>query len=407
MPSAVAYRSPRKMLKDLRKRGFRVSLWQLSYFTPTNRLFRELVDEGLVVTDRKGGLPTEDAILDFSNPKAVAWYQKHLAKLLRMGVSAIKVDFGEAAPLHGRYASGLTGYHEHNLYPLRYNRAAAEISARVTKEHIIWARSAWAGSQRYPLHWGGDAEITDSAMAATLRGGLSLGLCGFSFWSHDIGGFVRKTPRDLYRRWTPFGMLTSHSRCHGAGEKEPWTYDKKFMDEFRLSVEMKYRLMPYVVAQAADSAAKGHPMLRTLFFEYPEDPASWLVEDQYLFGRDLLVAPLMEDGDSRDVYLPPGAWVDYQTGAHLKGGRWVRLKAGAVPCVVLARGGAAIPHLEMAQSTAFMDWSRITVKTYGSGPHEGLLCRPGERKARPFAVRSGRMEGAAARGRTRFTVSSR
>ena len=174
------------------------------------------------ILDADGRIPTEDAILDFSEPEVVSWYGEKLKSLLEMGVAAIKVDFGEAAPRTGSYASGKSGFYEHNLYPLRYNKAAAEASRDATGESIIWARSAWAGSQRYPLHWGGDAENTDSAMAATLRAGLSLGLCGFSFWSHDMGGFVYRSPEDLYRRWTPFGMLTSHSRCHGVPPTEPW-----------------------------------------------------------------------------------------------------------------------------------------------------------------------------------------
>ncbi len=157
---------------------------------PKNKLFPELVAQNLVVRDRKGNLPYEDAVLDFSNPKTVEWYQGKLAGLLKEGVSAIKVDFGEAAPEDGLYADGRTGFYEHNLYPLRYNKAVADITKKVTGENIIWARSAWAGSQRYPLHWGGDAESTDDGMAAELRGGLSFGLCGFSFWSHDVGGFT-------------------------------------------------------------------------------------------------------------------------------------------------------------------------------------------------------------------------
>lgn len=385
--STTRFKDPRRMIRDLAKDGFKISLWQLSYFNPHNTLFREIVDQGLAVKDAKGGLPTEDAVLDFSNPKAVRWYQKKLAGLLRMGVGAIKVDFGEASPLHGQYASGRTGFFEHNYYPLRYNKAAAEISARVTGEHIIWARSAWAGSQRYPIHWGGDAEITDGAMAATLRGGLSLGLCGFSFWSHDIGGFVRKTPPDLYRRWMPFGMLTSHSRCHGAGEKEPWTYGKAFMDEFRRSAELKYRLMPYVLAQAKDSSEHGHPMVRPLFFEFPEDKTSWTVEDEYFFGRDLLVAPLMEDVKARDVYLPPGLWTDTQTGAVYEGGRWHPIRAGNVPCVILARDNAIIPQLALAQSTARMDWSKVELHVFGAGTRaEGLFCLPAEKTLRRLVL---------------------
>jgi alpha-D-xyloside xylohydrolase len=268
--SPSRFRDPAKMMADLKQQGFRISLWQLPYFTSKNEMFAQALAKGYVVRNEGGELPSEDAILDFSDSETVKWYQGLLAGLLKLGVSAIKVDFGEDAPLAGLYASGRTGYYERNLYPLRYNKAAAEITKEVTGESIIWARSAWAGSQRYPLHWGGDAENTNSAMAATLRGGLSFGLSGFTYWSHDVGGFVQSAPRDLYRRWLGFGVLTSHTRCHGVPPREPWAYDEALVDDFRRAVELKYSLMPYIYAQAMNSSAHGHPMLRTLFFEYLE-----------------------------------------------------------------------------------------------------------------------------------------
>jgi alpha-D-xyloside xylohydrolase len=376
--STTRFKDPQKMIADLKRDGFHISLWQLPYFVPKNSLFPEIVSNGLAVKDAKGNLPYEDAILDFTNPATVRWYQGKIAGLLKMGVGAIKVDFGEAAPLTGIYANGRTGFYEHNLYPLRYNRAVAEITKQVTGENIIWARSAWAGSQRYPLHWGGDSGAQDSGMAATLRGGLSLGLSGFTFWSHDIGGFAAKTPEELYRRWMPFGMLTSHSRCHGTPPKEPWEYSAAFMDDFRRADEMKYRLMPYVYAQAKDASMRGLPMVRALFIEYPGDPGAWQVEDEYLFGSDILVAPLMESGmEARDVYLPAGQWIDYQDRKVYSGG-WHRIEAGKIPVVMLVRDGAVIPHIKLAQTTSQMDWSDIEMTVFADKAEtaRGLLSKP-------------------------------
>jgi len=386
--SKTRFRDPARMIADLKRDGIHVSLWQLPYFVPQNALFPEILEKGLAVRDARGNLPYDDAVLDFSNPATVAWYQEKIASLLRLGVGAIKVDFGEAAPLSGLYASGRTGFYEHNLYPLRYDRAVAEITKRVTGETIMWARSAWAGSQRYPVHWGGDAGNLDNAMLSTLRGGLSLGLSGFSFWSHDIGGFTAKTPEELYRRWLPFGMLTSHSRAHGTPPKEPWEYGPAFTDAFRRAVEMKYRLMPYVYAQARDSSERGLPMVRALFVEYPDDPGSWTVEDEYLFGSDVLVAPLFEEGQTgRSVYLPPGDWIDYQTARAYAGG-WQRIEAGDLKAVVLVRDGTMLPHVAVAPSTDRIDWRRLELVVYAARARRAraLVCLPADGVLHEVAV---------------------
>ena len=347
------FQNPRQMLKDLKSQGFHVCLWQLPYFTPKNRYFPELIEKNMYVKNGNGELPYEDVVLDFSNPETVNWYQNKLAGLLNIGVSAIKVDFGEAAPLNGIYASGKSGWYEHNLYPVRYDMAVSEITKKLHNENIMWARAAWAGSQRYPLHWGGDAATTNTGMLGTLRAGLSFGLSGFSFWSHDMGGFVKSTPEDLYCRWLPFGFLTSHTRAHGAPPTEPWLYDsKRVQDVFRKSAEMKYRLMPYVYAQAKECTEKGLPMLRALFVEFPDDPGAWRVDDEYLFGSQILVAPLLESGiTGRTVYLPEGKWIDYQTEKVYEGG-WHRIEAGSLPIIMLVRDGSVLPHLKLAQSTS-------------------------------------------------------
>lgn len=374
------FSNPQKMIDDLKKDGFHISLWQLTYFTPKNKFFNEIIEKNLHVKNSKGEMPYEDAVLDFSNLETVKWYQDKLAGLLKMGVGAIKVDFGEAAPMEGFYASGRGGWYEHNLYPLRYNKAVADITKEVNNENIIWARSAWAGSQRYPLHWGGDAANTDIGMDATLRGGLSFGLSGFSFWSHDIGGFVVAAPENLYRRWLPFGFLTSHSRAHGAPPKEPWLYNDNFVKAFRESAEMKYKLMPYIYAQAKLCTEKGLPMVRALFVEYPDDPGAWLIEDEYLFGADILVAPMMEAGTERNVYLPKGNWIDYQSGKTYQQG-WNVIETGKIPAIILVRDGAVIPHAQLAQSTDKINWSDIELKVYGDKEKAtGFVCLPSDNK---------------------------
>ena len=376
------FKDPVKMLKQLAKDGFHTCLWQLPYFTPKNRFFPEIVEKGLHVTNATGGMPYEDAVLDFSNPETVSWYQSKITGLLKQGVSTIKCDFGEAAPYNGFYHSGKGGLYEHNLYPLRYNKALWEaVERQYPGNGIIWARSAWAGSQRYALHWGGDAATTNTGLLGDLRGGLSFGLSGFSFWSHDMGGFVTASPEDIYRRWLPFGFLSSHTRAHGAPPTEPWLISESFTEAFRDCAEMKYKLMPYVYAQAKDCSERGLPMVRALLVEFPQDPGAWLVEDEYMFGSQMLVAPLMESGTERMVYLPKGKWIDYQSGAVYEGG-YQTIKVGKIPAVILVRDGSLIPHAPLAQRTDEINWNAIELKPYQADAAKcmGLLYKPGDTK---------------------------
>jgi len=367
-----------KMIADLKADGFHTCLWQLPYFTPRNRLFPEIIEQGLFVKNSKGNIPYEDAVLDFTNPDAIAWYESKIEGLLKMGVGSIKVDFGEAAPFYGIYHNGRTGFYEHNLYPLRYNKIVADLTKKINGENIIWARSTWAGSQRYPLHWGGDSEPTNSGMKATMRAGLSIGLSGFSFWSHDVGGFIQQTPENLYRRWLGFGVLSSHTRAHGQPPKEPWEYSPEFLNLFRDAMNMRYQMMPYIYAQEKHSSENGLPMMRALFVEYPDDPGAWLVDDQYMFGTDMLVAPLFEEVQSRNVYLPGNhKWIDYQTLKVYNPG-WNSIEAGRIPTIILVRDGAAIPHIVLAQNTNEMNWNKLEIKVFADQESQttSLICLP-------------------------------
>lgn len=366
--SRERFPDPQKMIRDLRQAGYRISLWQLPYFTPANRLFKELCNNKLAVVNADGVLPAEDAVLDFSNPQTVAWYQEKLKALFQQGVSAIKADFGEAAPVSGAYHSGRSGFYEHNLYPLRYNKAVYDAAKEAGGEAVIWARSAWAGSQRYPVHWGGDTENTDMGMLSVLRGGLSLGMSGFSYWSHDIGGFVRRTPEELYSRWMFMGIFTSHMRCHGAVPKEPWAFSDHFLALFRRQMQYRYRLMPYIMGQAIKCSESGHPMMRAMFLEFPDDPGCYAIETQYMFGDDILVAPLFTKDRERMVYLPAGVWMDLFSRRFYKSG-WSKIQAGELEGIALVKEGTVIPMVDAALTTDKIDWS--TIKYYWYTQQQG------------------------------------
>jgi alpha-D-xyloside xylohydrolase len=249
----------------------------------------------------------------------------------------------------------------------------SKITKEETGDNIIWSRSSWAGGQRNPVHWAGDAEVSDAGMSGSLRGGLSLGLSGFSFWSHDIGGFSGAPKEELFKRWAFFGMFTSHSRVHGFPPREPWEFSDEFLNIFRKMVELRYRLMPYIYTQAIIAANNGWPLLKAMFFNYPDDPTTWNLDDQYMFGDDFLIAPIMEEfTNSRNVYLPEGKWIDYQSRKVYEGSKWIQIEAGELPGIILVKNGSVIPHIALAQSTEFMDWSNIRLVVFNN---EAENCR--------------------------------
>lgn len=366
-----------EMLQKLKNQNYHVSLWMLPYFNPNNDLYQTLIEKGYAVRGIEGSLPTEDAVVDFSNQQAVDWFRQQLKPLFDMGVSALKTDFGEGAPAKGLYASGASGKTEHNLYPVRYQKAIYDITKEMRGEGLIWARAGWAGAQRYPVHWGGDSESTNGGLAASIRGGISLGASGFTYWSHDIGGFCKTCPEELYLRWLAFGAFSSHARCHGQTPKEPWTMSPAGQEMFRKIVEARYKLLPYIYTQAAIASERGLPLLRGMFIDYPEDPLAWTVEDAYLFGDDMLVAPLLSDSNTRNVYLPRGEWVDYQTGIDYDGGKMYSIQTTNLPILLFVKKTAAIPLSPVVQCTEELDWSKVYFQTFSDDKKaEGRVLLP-------------------------------
>ncbi len=341
---------PVGFMKKLREMGIKVSLWQLSYIPSGSKYYDDLAavdgfvknaDGTLFNTDSRPGHMT--SVIDFTNPKAVEVYQRYLAGLFQMGASVIKTDFGEWAPGgDAKYHDGGTGRKHHNLYPLLYNKAAAEVTERETGCRIVWARSAWAGSQRYPIHWGGDNSPNFPNMAPQVDGGLSLGLSGFPFWSHDIGGFIGDTNDRLLIRWMQMGMFMSHSRIHGGGDREVYKYQPETLRICRNYIQLRYRMLPYILGQAMDCVAKSLPMLRAMPIEYQYDRNTWRLSDQYLFGSGLLVAPIMNEGTRRQVYLPDGVWTDWWTGRRIAGPRWMDVEADIETIPLYIREGAVV-----------------------------------------------------------------
>jgi alpha-D-xyloside xylohydrolase len=334
------------MFKQLREQGLRVCLWQWPYICEHLDIFKEAQERGVLA---EGGnfdmLLFKVRTIDMSKPEAVRWYQEQLRNLFEIGASVIKVDFGEHVRDYEHF-QGYSGREMHNLFPLLYNQAAFDVTQKYFGRGVIWARSAYAGSQRYPVHWSGDNSSTFENMLCSLRGGLSFGLSGFTFWSNDVGGFTGTPSDKLYLRWTQFGIFNSHMRLHGGGPRyrEPWNYSSQTQEIFRRMLELRYRFLPYLYSEAHHSARGGLPVLRPLVYEFQDDPTTFNIEDEFLFGQAVLVAPILIEGDERKIYLPAGMWADGWTGDIITGPCWLDYKADLERVPFFYRGGYAVPQ---------------------------------------------------------------
>ena len=349
-----AFPDPEGMLSRIRSKGIKVCVWINPYIAQNSELFHEGLENGYFIKKNNGKIWQWDmwqpgmAIVDFTNPAAKEWYQSHLERLLDMGVDCFKTDFGERIPYQGvTYYDGSSPEHMHNYYAYMYNQTVYEVILRKRGEGeaVLFARSACAGGQKFPVHWGGDCTSDYESMAESLRGGLSLMMSGFSFWSHDIGGFEDRSSEDVYKRWVAFGLLSSHSRMHGSSSyRVPWNYGDEAVETARKFACLKNRLMPYIYSAACEAHETGVPVVRTMILEFPDDPNTAYLDKQYMLGDSILVAPVFNDECKVILYLPEGKWTYYYTNEVYEGGRYIvmeNISYNEIPLFV--REGAAIP----------------------------------------------------------------
>ena len=373
---------PKGFIQHLKDNGFKVSLWQLPYVAQgaeqigeakENKYISQPMQEEDSSTGGASNFSTLDyaGTIDFTYDEATRWYKNQLLKpLLDMGVKCIKTDFGENIHMDHRYHS-MEPERLNNIYSLLYQRAAYDITKEVTGDGIVWARSAWAGCQRYPLHWGGDSASSWDGLAGSLKGGLHFGLSGFAFWSHDVPGFhsipdFMNSPLDeqVYVRWTQFGVFSSHMRYHGTCKREPWHYPA-IAPIVKRWWKLRYKLLPYIIEQSELACKSGYPIVRALLFHHPHDRQVWHIDDEYYFGNDFLVCPVINSRNHRDIYLPEGLWVNFFTGERLQGARWyynVEVPLDQMP--VFVRPEAVIRlYPDDVDSTDDMDLSRtVTIE---------------------------------------------
>jgi alpha-D-xyloside xylohydrolase len=362
---------PAGMCARLKEMGFRVTLWQTPNTAFGNALYNELLPiNGLVRREdgkvyNRAGYDEDCGLIDYSSPEIVAFMKQKFKDLFALGIAAIKVDFGEGGPIDGVY-QGFSAEAMHNLYALLYNQAVFEATEEYFGEGngVIWARSTWAGSQRYPVHWSGDGAATWRDLPCTLRSGLGFGLSGFVFWSHDIGGFIGNSTPELYARWVQLGAFSSHSRAHGEAPREPWCYGAEVEGIYRKYMELRYRLLPYIYSQSVSAVSRSLPMMRALVIDYQDDPTVAAIEDEYLFGEDILVAPILDPSNCRMVYLPQGTWVNYWSKKTVEGGKWLQVDAPLDILPMWVRAGAVIPMGPVQQYIGEKSLDPLTLEFY-------------------------------------------
>lgn len=343
---------PDAMLARLREKDLKFSVWINPYIAQRSELFAEGAAKGYLVKRPDGSIWQWDlwvagmALVDFTNPEAVTWFQEKLRVLLRQGVDAFKTDFGERIPVDVVWHDGSDPSRMHNRYTHLYNKAVFDVivEERGQGEAVLFARSATAGGQTMPVHWGGDNTSTFESMAETLRGGMSLMLSGFAHWSHDIGGFEGTPDPDVYKRWTAFGLLGSHSRFHGSNSyRVPWAFDDEAVEVTRVFTHLKMQLMPYLFQVGMEAARTGISVMRPLQLEFPGDRTVDYVDRQYMLGPDVMVAPVLSHSGEVEFYLPSGTWTHLLTGEVVEGGSWRTEKHGFTSLPLYVREGAVIP----------------------------------------------------------------
>lgn len=325
---------PKGMLKRLKEKDLNICVWINPYIAQESKLFDEGKENGYFIKTIDDDVWQWDmwqpgmAIVDFTNPEACKWYSEKLKELMAMGVDCFKTDFGERIPTKGiKYFDGSDPNKMHNYYTQMYNKVVFETIKEVkgNENAVVFARSATAGGQQFPVHWGGDCESDYESMAESLRGGLSLCMSGFGFWSHDIGGFESTSTADVYKRWVAFGLLSSHSRLHGSTSyRVPWAYDEDASEVVRFFSKLKCSIMPYLFKTANDANVKGIPVMRSMILEYEDDPACVYLDKQYMLGDSILVAPIFNEYGEGEYYLPKGKWTNFLSGKKYEGGRWVK-----------------------------------------------------------------------------------
>ncbi|MBN8885138.1 MAG: glycoside hydrolase family 31 protein [Rudaea sp.] len=400
--SPQAFPQPKKMLAKLHDQGFHaVTIVDPGIKTDENfAIYRSGRDRGAYVRDAAGNelhetvWPGVCAFPDFTDPAARAWWGELYRSALDDGVDGFWNDMDEPGvfassglpilfspnktfPLDARHVGdGQADTHAryHNVYGLLMARSSFEglKKLRPDRRPFVITRAGYAGVQRYALVWSGDNDATWDHLALTIPLLTNLSVSGVAFVGADVGGFARTATAELYTRWLQAAALMPFYRTHsmtGTEQREPWTHGGDYERINRASIELRYRLLPYLYSVFAENERSGLGVIRPLWLEHADDAKTYLVDDEFLVGRDLLVAPIVEESAvRRKVYFPQGAdWIDWWDGSRHSGGTEAYVDAPLDRLPLYARAGAAIPVQPIVQHTGEMKSASLTLVIAGLG----------------------------------------
>ena len=394
---------PQKMLAELHDMGFKISMWTAPYIPMNCAMYEEGIAGDYFVRDAEGKLIVNDGpmnywsqdfvYIDFTNPEAFDWYKNHLKKIHRDGCDIVKNDLGELGALEAKYHNGMDGYEGHNYFTQKYAECVYLAAKEAMGEDaMIWCRSGATGAHKNPVHWAGDVWCNFANMRGQLRAILGASMSGFVFFSHDIGGFVGKPSPELYIRWYQFGMFTSHSRAHGSHPHEPWDYGDEAVRICRRYTDLRYSLLPHIYSTSMDACSEGYPVIKPMVWDFGGDKNVVSIADQYMFCNDFLVAPVFQAEGERDIYLPEGEWLDYETGEIYGGKQWIKIYCGLERMPLFIKRGAMILKTAPVQyiNKKSEVWSDITVEIFPCASGSKTLWQnPDEKHEISYSVKSG------------------
>jgi alpha-glucosidase (family GH31 glycosyl hydrolase) len=375
---------PALFMDFLKENDIKLMLWTTPFVNQSCNKFEEGVHESFFCVDKEGAFYPivwwkgfGAGLLDFTQPLAVDWWREQLRPLLEIGVEALKIDGGDGGEVPATIynADGRSGSELHNLYPVYFAKSIYEsmLKERPNVRPVVWERTGFVGSGKYPCSWGGDQNGDFEGTRVLIKAGQGAGLIGIPFWSHDMGGFGEcpgMTEEYLLRSFQ-WGLWSPLSRAHGP-RSNPWAYSEAATSIVRDMIKLRYRLLPYLYGLSYETVQTGIPMMRAMLLEYPSDPESYKADYQYFLGSSFLVAPIYEESGHeqytsvRDIYLPEGEWIDYWTEEIFQGAQTIRYEATRDIIPLFVRKGAIIPYIEQINNTVDYRGDRFEIHLYPS-----------------------------------------